>query len=95
MQEEEKTHIPREEIQEPSNEKENMALLKQIKKEYDISEKYQKDKRKKWNTQMNLMHNIKLNKEKIGDETMWTTFNTVQSSLDSDTLTVSFDPTEM
>lgn len=69
-------------------------ILKQIKDEYKISEQYKKTYSKKWIRQMKMMNNEKLNTEKIGDETMWTIFNTVQSSLDNDKLAHDFVPTE-
>lgn len=69
-------------------------ILKQIKAEFKISEVYKEKLRKKWIRQMKMMNNEKVNQEKIGDETMWTIFNTVQSSLDNDKLIHEFIPTE-
>lgn len=66
MKEEEKNtqEISQKEEKERTQDSDEL-LLKQIKSEMKISEDYMKNKRTKWNIQMNLMDNIKLNDEKI------------------------------
>ncbi len=44
---------------------ENTALIKQIKAEFSISERYKKDKREKWKKQMRMMNNEKKVKDKV------------------------------
>jgi hypothetical protein len=70
-------------------------ILKQALAEYKIAEKYKEPLRKKWIRQMKLLENEKILTDKLGDETLYTIFDTVDSALGGDEMTHTMIPTEI
>lgn len=70
------------------------ALIKQVKSEHTAGWWFIKPKWDEWALRLKLFNNQKRDKEAVGDNTLFTIFQTVLASLYSDQLTASFAPRE-
>lgn len=70
------------------------ALIDQVKTEYEQAWWYIKPKWDEWALRLKLYNNQKRDKEAVGDNTLFTIFQTVLAALYSDTLTAAFSPRE-
>lgn len=71
------------------------ALEKQIESEVNASWEFIKPKWDEWALRLKLYNNQKRDKESVGDNTLFTIFQTVFASLYEDQLTASFEPREI
>ena len=69
-------------------------LLEQIQAEKNVSENYANKKRNKWKKQFKLLYNERKREDMVGDELMWSTTDTIISSLQEDSMIHEFYPTE-
>lgn len=69
-------------------------LIEQVETEYQQAWDYIKPKWDEWALRLKLYNNQKRDKEAVGDNTLFTIFQTVLASLYSDQLTASFTPRE-
>ena len=67
-------------------------LIEQVNSEYTQAWDYIKPKWDEWALRLKLYNNQKRDKEAVGDNTLFTIFQTVLASLYSDQLTASFTP---
>lgn len=69
-------------------------LIEQVQTEHTLAYQYIKPKWDEWALRLKLYNNQKRDKEAVGDNTLFTIFQTVLAALYSDTLTASFQPRE-
>jgi hypothetical protein len=77
------------------SERDFTKLIEQVKSEYTQSSQFIKPKWDEWALRLKLYNNQKRDKEAVGDNTLFTIFQTVLASLYSDNLSASFIPREI
>src|SRR3990167_8201252 len=65
-------------------------LVKQIDGEYNLAYKFSEAKRKVWLSRLKLYNNQRRDSDAVGDNLMFTIFNTIHAALWDDRLAVSF-----